>query len=450
MNKIHWRLIAFVIIVIGLRAGNAQTANIAYLLVIGYALSGRMQAIQALSLSWLFIMINPGLAPSVGMAGLYRYGVLLAALISVVLRKKSQQENNQKLNMFIWYTIGLGLFFIIHSLVISPIPDVSILKALSWLIAMVTVLLGWSGLAKSERDQLATHLYRGLVLILILSLPLAFFPVGYLVNGTGFQGVLNQPQAFGPVMGVLGAWSAARLFAAPRPPWWLVGLVGVCLAMVLMSEARTAGFSFVLGVSFSLVFSPAFANVGISHMAPGIKSSRLWVVFFFVLVAGISMSAAISQKASHYVTKSGRADVGGVIEAYDRSRGGGMKLMWRHFLENPWSGSGFGISSFPEQMDIIRDPIFHLPISASVEKGVTYLAVLEELGFIGGILVLVWLFMLLKGSARGGLAPFAVCTTILLLNMGEATLFSPGGVGLLYLILLGWVYSSGLTRNINE
>ena len=54
--------------------------------------------------------------------------------------------------------------------------------------------------------------------------------------------------------------------------------------------------------------------------------------------------------------------------------------------------------------------------------------------------------MLMRRSARGGLVPVTVGLTALLMNMGEATLFSPGGMGLLSLILLGWAFASSQAR----
>jgi hypothetical protein len=61
------------------------------------------------------------------------------------------------------------------------------------------------------------------------------------------------------------------------------------------------------------------------------------------------------------------------------------------------------------------------------------------------VLISLWVLMLLRGSSRGGLAPFAVCLTALLLNLGENTLFSPGGFGLLPIVLFGWAYASGIS-----
>ncbi len=94
-------------------------------------------------------------------------------------------------------------------------------------------------------------------------------------------------------------------------------------------------------------------------------------------------------------------------------------------------------------MEISRDPFLGLPIGASVEKGVMPLAVLEEVGIPGFMLAMFWLWIVLRRSARGGMAPLVIVLTILLINLGESTLFSPGGIGLLQLNVIGWAIASG-------
>ncbi len=441
-GRIDWRPLVFAAVVVGLRLGSTTTADIAYLLVAVYALSGRSQAIQSLAISWLLTNISPGVAPPASMAGLLRFVILFCAAISVFIHGGWSLRRRQA-KVFVRTTIILGLFIMGHSLIFSPFPDVSILKALSWTTAMATIIVAWLGLSERVREQLSRQIFGGLVIILIVSLPLAMSPLGFLTNGTGFQGILNHPQALGSAMTLLGAWGAAQMFGKAKPRWWSVGLTGLCVTVILMSEARTAGLALVLGVGFSLMLSPFFAGTTLARMAPGLRSSRVWSIVGVALIVGIVMAPTISQEIHHYITKSGRAEVGGLMEAYQDSRGGGIELMLHNFLGHPVTGIGFGVASIPEMMVVRRDPVFGMPLSASVEKGVTPVAVLEELGIPGAFLVAIWIVMLLQGSARSGLAPFAVCLSVLFLNFGEATLFSTGGAGLLSLVLLGWAFSGG-------
>jgi hypothetical protein len=152
--------------------------------------------------------------------------------------------------------------------------------------------------------------------------------------------------------------------------------------------------------------------------------------------------AMFSQKLDVYISKSGRADATSIAEAYEVSRGPKIEDMWVNIQDKPFLGIGFGIASKPEQMLVVRDPLLGLPISAAVEKGVLPVAVLEELGALGLQLVALWLWNLIRRAARrGGFTSLTVLFVALLINMGESVLFSPGGMGLLVLIMIGWASS---------
>ncbi|QEQ57224.1 hypothetical protein [Chlorobium phaeovibrioides] len=63
------------------------TADLSFIILAVYAFKGRSQAIQALSLSWFFVMLNPGFAPDASYATIGRYLVLFSAALSVAMRK---------------------------------------------------------------------------------------------------------------------------------------------------------------------------------------------------------------------------------------------------------------------------------------------------------------------------------------------------------------------------
>lgn len=441
---------------LGLRLASASTANLSYLLVAAYALLGPAHAIRALAISWLFSLISSGLAPEASAAAVGRYAVLFGAAASAMLHS-GFFLGRPHLRPFTLGTLLLGLFIVIHSRLFSPMVDVSVLKAISWTLAIATLVSVWRDLSDRQREQLSRELFWGLVLVLLASLPLSVSPLGYLRNGTGFQGILNHPQAFGPTMALLCAWATARLFGEARPPWWLLGVSAASLGAIMMSEARTAGVAMVLAVGLAVLLGPGFGGRSIRQMLPGLRSARVWGVLGVVFIAGIFMAPTIGKMAQNYISKSGRAQIGsgmqvdGILAAYDRSRGRLIDPMLDNIAEHPLTGIGFGIASEPALMIVTRDPVLGLPVGASIEKGVTPLMVMEELGILGALLVAFWVFRLFRSAARGSLASLAVCLTVLLLNMGEATLFSPGGFGLLQLILLGWAYAAGAsTRGIGH
>lgn len=445
--RVENRLVLAVIFgALALRVASEQTALLSYGVLAFLAMFGRRHAITALAVSWLITMVNPGLAPEAYLGAAGRYFVILAAAVSVLWR--SSFFRAVRVQPIILGTLALGAFFIVHSWFVSPFLDVSILKALSWTIVVMTLLSAWSGLSPERRRQLSEQLYAAFVALALLSLPLLFLPVGFLRNGTGFQGILNHPQAFGTAMALLGAWTVGRFLGTSRPPWRAVLLSVLCLVLSVLSETRTAGLGLVFGVVTAVLVVPLIAGRKIVAVLPGLQSRRFQIVAAFGLVGLIVAAPLLHAVVDDFISKSGREEVSGVLEAYDRSRGVLIDPVLENIQTTPLRGIGFGIASQPEFMEIQRDPVLGLPIGASIEKGVMPLAILEEVGIPGAALFLVWLWMILRRSAKAGMAPFTVVITILFINLGESVFFSPGGMGMLQLILVAWAASMGFGKKI--
>jgi len=431
---------AIAVLVLSLQSMSAAMADASYILLSAYAVLGRGQAVHALALSWFITMINPGLAPASDFSTIGRFLVVGAAGGSILIRSISGPRLS--LRPFTALTIGLGLFFAGHALFFSPLPDVSILKALIWTLTVTTLYAAWMGLDVADRVVACKGLFYGLVAVMVISLPLIVLPVGYLRNGTGFQGVLNHPQAFGSTMGLLGAWAGAKAVALRKPAWPLLITAALSLTLTVLSETRTAGVGMVLGLGVAALVALLFSGKKVTVMLPGLKSRRFQLAALFALGSAVAFGGTLSGMVEDFMSKSGRAQSASLLEAYYESRGVLIEPMTENISDRPWSGIGFGIASNPNSMSITYDPIFGLPVGASIEKGVAPLAMLEETGVLGFGLFLAWVWVLLRGSARAGFAPLAVLSTVLLVNLGESVLFSPGGMGMLHLILVTWAVSA--------
>lgn len=432
MSLLEYGYIVFALV---MRLVSEPTANLSFVALALYALTGRAQAIKALALLWLFIMLSPGIGAEASAAHIGRFLVIGSAAASVILRSRLSR-GDPSANTLVFVTILLGGLFVVHSLLFSRVPTVSVLKALSWTVAVTTLFGAWMGLDDEGRERTAREVFGGLTLLMIMSLPLIVMPLGYLRNDTGFQGVLNHPQVFGSTMAILGTWAASQLLGQRRPSWRIVVLTAICLVLVYLSEARTAGLALVLGVAVAVVAVPLFSGRRLLALAPGLKSRRFALVASVSFVGVILAGSDIAERVDDYLSKGTSAET--LTEAYYMSRGHKMAEMWSNIQARPMQGIGLGIASNSWQMEIKRDPVFGLPVSASVEKGVMPLAVIEELGIPVFVAVILWLFVLLRRSARENISCLAVVCTVLLLNMGESTLLSPGGMGMLTLVLLAW------------
>lgn len=422
---------------LSLRLASWDTADYSYLLLTGYALLGPAQAIQALGMSWLFVMLSEGVAPLASDVPWEKYLVIAGAALSVVLHN-ALGTRMIVIGRPVLYSLALGVVLTFHSMMFSPMPDLSILRAVLWMVVAVTLLSAWTGLDAQARERIERQLFGGLMILVLASLPLAFSEIGYLRNGTGFQGVLSHPQAFGPVVAIMGAWVAGRMLSISRPRWRDIVFFGLCLVLIVMSEARTAGLALVLGLVSAMLVSPWIAGIPRRLLMPGLGSRRLHAIGLIAVIGVVAASPGLSSIFENYVQK--RSDAEDLFEVIHLSRGPLMEAMIANIQEEPLTGIGFAIASDPFSIEIERDPILGLPLSGTIgiEKGVMPIALLEELGVFGFSVVALWVWLMVRRAVKTGVVAFAVMVTLLFTNLGESTLFFPGGMGLLMLILLAW------------
>lgn len=431
----------FFLLLIALRLASSETAALSFILLAAYALSGSRQVIHALLLAWLFQMMNSEIAPSVPASALLRYFVLLCAAISVFMRS-DLRHGRARISRFVFITFLLSLFIVVHSWMVSPEPLVSILKGISWTLALTTSLAAWGALSAAEHDRVEAEVFFVLLVMALVSLLMVTMPQGYMARGGGvlFQGVLGHSQALGSALALLSAWVAAAYLQ--RANWLYIGYLSLILPLIFLTGTRTALLAGLLGVATSLVLTPLLASQGLLKVAPSLRSAKLWAFTCICLFGAALAFDNISVIVVDFINK-GR-DFSTLAQAYDASRGGLLATMMENINAHPISGIGFGIASNPSEVEVQR--VAGIPVSAPVEKGIAPVAVLEELGIPGAALAALWLGAFIMKAARSGLVPMAVSGTILALNFGEATFFSPGGMGMLSIILIGWTVSSARRR----
>lgn len=421
---------------LAMRLLSEPTANLSYVVLAFFALMGRAQAVEALAWSWFFTVINPGIAPEATAAGIGRYLVIAGSAFSVALRAQaSHPASGMAIERSMLQTGLLGCLLVIHSILFSVVPAVSILKIGAWMTVLLTLISAWGGLTPIEHLRLKERLRKGLCLIVVLSVPLVFVPdAGYLKNGSGFQGLLFHPQAFGPTAAIFGGLTLGRFAEGRRPSWGDAGLLGCSVVLIMMSEARSAALGFFGGAALALVLAPRMAGQSLFVMAPGLRSARAFLLCGLA-VAGLAVSwSVVSERVVSFALK--RSDSFTLGDAATASRGELVGRMLANIEGSPLQGIGFGIASEPEYMEIEREPLFGLPISAQVEKGVLPLAILEEVGLALGGVVFLWMFGMARRAALGGFSTLLLVLIIYLLNLGESALLSAGGMGLLLTLLL--------------
>ena len=164
------------------------------------------------------------------------------------------------------------------------------------------------------------------------------------------------------------------------------------------------------------------------------KFFRYILLFLTIIFLSWIFSFEIQKLLSTYIFKSQDFDTINILSVYIKSREVLYAPMIANIAEYPITGIGFGLASEPLSMNV---KFFKgIPISAPIEKGILPLMVLEEIGIFGFLFFLIWVLILNLKAIAISFSSILILLTTLLLNFGEAGLFSPNGFGMLYLILI--------------
>lgn len=423
----------FPVLLLCLRLAGGPGAYAAYSLLILYALRGPNEGIKALFLSWFLSHISPGLAVSPNGAEILRILILLAGLTSAVLASFKSQ-NALLMGRTVSAVALFGTFSIVHSVLVSYAPDVSILKAVSFLVMALTLSIAWFS-RRVDVERLQGWIFFWLATIAVLSAPLLLFSVGYVTNGNGFQGILNQPQVFGMTMALTGAWIGGRMLRLRAFSAIDIGLAALVILMLFLSESRGAMLAAAGGMVLSYVLVRGLNLHKMRSAFKNLRHKRVFLLLVCLLFTGGLFFDKVGNMIERTISK--RSDNQTIASAFDASRGGLIAKSMKNFYANPVLGIGFGVASNPADMKVVREPVFGLPVSASIEKGNMYSAILEEIGFSGFLMFAGVLLVLLNSICRSGqLEMVWLFFAALLVNLGEAVLFSPNGIGMLVWILM--------------
>jgi hypothetical protein len=399
-------------------------------------------------------MLSPAISSVPDSLAVLRFIVLGAALAAAIYHSIKNPPSLHDSRLLI-VTLGFGAVLAVHSLTISVFPSLSLLKTLIWLSAICALILAFSSMKPEERLK-AFQLTRWfLVIIVVISLPLIPLSSGYLRNGRGFQGILNHPQVFGQVAAILLVWEFTNLLTKSKFSIFGLGLLTVAITGTLLSQARSGGFAAVLAIATAL-FVMFGLNLRKHRPANDRVLPRILLLLVFILPPSAIFSSEIYEIASRFVSKYG-GSYDSIFDLYSETRGSLIEPMVENVSKDPWYGLGFGVGSRPYNQTILYDPFFKLPVYAPTEKGLLFLMVLEEIGVVGALFFWLWFTFFFLRAINGDLLNISLFFCVFYLNFAEASLMSPGGIGLLtesIFILSCWNANSlpkySITRNRAE
>jgi O-antigen ligase len=336
-----------------------------------------------------------------------------------------------------FYTLG-PLFFLIGVLVIinlfsSYYLSVSLFK-------LLLLFVGASGIISCFQTAKKTKIYwlkwffTLYLTFLILSVPTFLVPsIGYFRNGSGFQGLSNQPQAFGIFIAPFASYAICHFLFNNSKYFW-GGIMALSLGFVFASGSRTSFITVILSVFLALLIKGF-----IGRFLRRIFSLKFFIYGLVLLLLILSQLSTIKEGVRSFVLK--RDQKLDVSESFEASRGFLILTQLKNISENPLLGIGFQLSSIPKELIVKTDPFFGLPIQAPVEKGNILTAILEENGIIGtAVFIIFFVILILRIGRHNSIELVGMTLASILTNIGEATLFSFGGMGLFVWLIIGLGY----------
>lgn len=421
MNQPKSFLISAAVIVCVL-VGAALSPRAMDAILIGLAIGvlvSPVAAYQCMSLSMIVKYLNPEIASFGSSSGMLFWVILIAGGLRLLLLRATHLRLVAPIWIFASIALSLSCFT-------SPVLSVSILKVVTLVIVATGVVCGFQALAPAALLRVKVWLFALASAVTALSVvTLVRHDIAYAVVATNFQGILNHPQTLGTFLSPFAAWSFCGIFMVRRRPRLVeLAFLAAIWAVMLMTLARTAAIAAMIGAATA--FFVRFVSGRRSAEQAGIgKLMGLSAAAVALLVVSIMTADALRASLTSFIFK---REAQSIDEAFSRSSA--IQSQWRNFLQKPLTGYGYGVyadGSFPDGVVEFAG----IPISAPVEKGFIPTAVLEETGIFGAGAFLFFIFRLGASAFRSvdsrWIAAFSAALTV---NIGEAVLLSPGGIGL--------------------
>lgn len=363
----------------------------------GMGRPGRLRLPLGALLIYLFsvsISSMQGWAPSISYMKLINF---LIFMLGIWFGTQNLQQDYKGLQYVREFLLAMVVFLIFGSLILLPFPGISTLNGME--------------LARIVGDvELANHLYR---------------------NGEGgmtlFCGVVNQSQALAPIVACVFAWvTCDLLFVTRRFDLLRVAVAIACVPLLFLTRSR-AGLVAFLAAAGSIYFYSLYRIEFPIKVKQKINRVTAGGLVLLVVIGG-----ALEFK-DHAVLRWIRktddlaGDTRSLTEAVTSSRQGLTDLNIMDFERNPLLGSGFQVNFESYELYGKRGGLI---LSAPIEKGLLPLMILGEGGVVGAICFSVFLVSFFVECKRRRLVMTEIGFLVFFAtNIGEATFFSPGGIG---------------------
>lgn len=441
-------LAAFVVAIVLCRFTGGYFSLVMAMAGLIWAISGKQgKALACMAFFPLLVVFNRDLLPLPTILGLtLRLSPLLIGVLLAIQKSKNRQFTSLPFGVLLLY-----LFFAAISSANGLCPSVSFLKLLNFLIFLIGIWLGTKNLQENGMEVYFLRIAFLAISCLVvfgsaatLPFPLIAYSTNFMFNPVQsneaaafvlnesqgvalFSGIVNHSQALGPILACCITLSLAdMIFVEKRTTFLHLAILCCALVELYMTRSRTGLLSSTVGLI--MVLSYGVDNISMNPFAKrrikGITSS---VVFLLLIAAAY---AQFSNRAiTRWIYKSNEESITEEVtfkDAVTNTRQGLIQESMSDFRANRLFGKGFQVNH--ETRELYGGKGFAL--TAPVEKGLLFVMILGEGGIIGAFTFFAFLANFYSTcSSRQLPITIVMFTTFLATNIGEATFFSPGGIG---------------------
>lgn len=383
----------------------------------------------------LFLLLASSSLFSSGQIRVLRFPVMATA---VLLGFQSLGRTPFLRNLLVFYSVLLLLV----NFYFSQVVEVSLLKVVSWSLLS----LGVFGLVLrvcSRYPQDSTFIFLALGTVSVLfSLLLIGLGLGTRTGGNFVGGMFSHSQTAGPVFAVVFVLLMDGYLRERKVNRFHLLIAFMALALVYLSHSRNAMLALVAGGVLSWA---VLAGRGLRLPYPGRFWRLVGLVLVLFLLPALLDPGKVQENFISFVQK-GDTYTTDLTELAEGSRGGLIERSMANFREYPLFGIGFGVGSDYDAFQ--RKVSGTWLVSASAEKGFLPSAVLEEQGLVGAVLfVLLLVHLVSRVSRYGSFTTLWILFATLLLNLGEAALFSMGPLGVWMWLMIAYAYAQSQPRS---
>ena len=242
-----------------------------------------------------------------------------------------------------------------------------------------------------------------------------------------FNGMTHHSQMLAPTVAMLATWVLCDMLFVERR--FVPFHVGVLFpAPILLYLSRSRGGLLDIVVVMGTIFFACMPRARIAHAVKN-KLVQLLLLSAVLLTSVLIVGQIRNKTLSKWLRKT--EDVGGdtrsLKDAFTESRKGLIEYNLSDFKLNPLFGKGFQVIRGMEQAYRAKLITWY---SASIEKGVTPYVILGETGLVGaGVFMIFMVAFYGTCLKRRYLSLMTSFTCVLVANLADSTLFSPGGLG---------------------